>query len=463
MDKEKFDDNRAYVPEAVNTLPNQTEAFQDLLTDAFGALYKYAPIVNDEVDSDRTLNRHIISEMMQLSEYKQLRNYTTGDCHNAAGSLEIIKTIRDKLPDSVKEAQENTEDISRQIEEALDSNTYDPDAIQELLEDAKSAEQELTEQVDEWQDQIRQIVRQVLGETEQETADTEQAVACLGWGQGSGGNKTPTSPQDKLKISQALKHNKKLQDIIRMAGRMTNLAQKKQRQKAQYFRTEVTGIEQGDDLPNVVPSEYGYLLHGNKALHLLFLKRYSQAELVQYQMEAREPKAQGPILVAIDCSGSMYGDPDIWSKACALAMYSIARKQKRSFGVLLFEDRVTSEVFIEKGQHRPQDLISILSAGVGGGTSFEQPLSRAIELIKTDQHKKADLIVITDGVCDISDQFKQTYDREKKLAEFSTYTILIGGSDWEVKTAKKFSDSVTELKDMLRQNEGQAFDVVFAI
>lgn len=462
VDKDRFDTASEHVPQSVKSLAANNETASDLLADTFGMLYKYSPMLQDSVDTDRQLNKHILQEMTKLAEYKQLRNFTVGDVQNAAAATDIVKPIWDAIPDAVKESQQNSESIDAQIDEALDSEEYDPEVLKKLFNESQQATDELGAQIAEHSDAIRQAVRRGLAEKETETADTEQAIACLGWGR-EGGETQPTTAQDKLKIAQALKHSKKLQDIIKMAGRMTNMAQKKQHQKVNYLRTEITGIEQGDDLSATLPSEFGYLMHESPALNTLFMKRLSQAELMQYEMQDREKKAQGPVIVLIDCSGSMSGEPDIWSKSCALAMYSIARKQHRDFSVLLFTTEVEHEVYIKKGEHKPADLMAILTAGVGGGTSFEQPLGRAVELIKTETHKQADVIVITDGVCDISESFKLSYEASKKDLQFSTYSILIGGSKEEERIAKKFSDTVTLLNDMLSQNEGQAFDVVFNI
>jgi uncharacterized protein with von Willebrand factor type A (vWA) domain len=246
---------------------------------------------------------------------------------------------------------------------------------------------------------------------------------------------------------------------------MTNIAQKKQREKSVYTRDEVVDLEQSDELSRVLPSEFANLMSPEQSMKTLFYKKYMEASLTQYKLEGHEPKAQGPVIVEIDCSGSMFGEPDEWSKACALAMYSIARKQKRDFSILLFNTQVVKEVYIKKGEHRTDDLISILTAGTNGGTSFEQPLSHAIELIRTEGHAYADIIFITDGICPVSNEFLKKYQetKQKKQLEFSTYTIIIGGGKNEEAIAQKFSDSVTMLQDMIGKNEDTAFNCVFNI
>lgn len=463
MDKDRFHKAEQYVPQDTKNLALNNEPVSDLLNDTFGALYKYQPLLQNEVDSDRQLNHRVVSEMMSLAEYKQLRNYTVGDIQSAATAVGIVEPIWKALPDSVKEAQSQAENASADIEQALNSEDYDPSVLENLFNQAEQAREELNGQIEEWQDAIRQSVRKGLAKAEQDSADGEQAMSALGCGNEGGALENSGDVKQKTRIMQALRQNEALKRIIRDAGRMTNIAQKKQREKSIYIRDEVVDLEQGDELSRVLPSEFASLMSPQAASRTLFYKKYMEASLTQYKLEGHEPKAQGPVIVEIDCSGSMNGDPDEWSKACALSMYSIARKQKRDFSVLLFNTEVVKEVYIKKGEHRTEDLIGILTAGVGGGTSFENPLSRAIELIKTEGHKKADLIVITDGICDISEEFKSQYDTEKSALEFSTYTIIIGGGKDEEKIASKFSDSVTMLQDMLAKNEGTAFDTVFNI
>jgi uncharacterized protein with von Willebrand factor type A (vWA) domain len=463
MDKDRFQKAEQYVPQPVKDLITSNEAATDLLTDTFGALYKYQPMIQNEVDPDRQLNRQIISEMMGLSEYKQLRNYTVGDIQSAATSVGIVEPIWKALPDSVKDAQRLAENASTDIETALDSENYDPTVLEQLFDQAEQTREKLNDQIEEWQDAIRQAVRKGLAKAEQDSADGEMAMAALGCGSENGVLENSGDVKQRTRIMQALRQNEALKRIIRDAGRMTNIAQKKQREKSIYTRDEVVDLEQGDELSRVLPSEFASLMSPEQSMRTLFYKKYMEASLTQYKLEGHEPKAQGPVIVEIDCSGSMFGEPDEWSKACALTMYSIARKQKRDFSILLFNTQVVKEVYIKKGEHRTDDLINILTAGASGGTSFEEPLSRAIELIRTEGHKKADLIVITDGICDISPEYQTQYNEEKKQLEFSTYAIIIGGGKNEEAIAEKFSDSVTMLQDMIGRNEGSAFNCVFNI
>jgi uncharacterized protein with von Willebrand factor type A (vWA) domain len=62
---------------------------------------------------------------------------------------------------------------------------------------------------------------------------------------------------------------------------------------------------------------------------------------MQYDLIGHETEGQGPIIIAIDESGSMTTDyggmtGEVWSKAVMLALLSIARLQKRDLAVIHF-------------------------------------------------------------------------------------------------------------------------------
>jgi uncharacterized protein with von Willebrand factor type A (vWA) domain len=73
----------------------------------------------------------------------------------------------------------------------------------------------------------------------------------------------------------------------------------------------------------------------------LFYLRFAERGLRQYNLIGHEPEGQGPIIIAIDESGSMTTDyggmtSEVWSKAVMLALLSIARLQKRDLAVIYF-------------------------------------------------------------------------------------------------------------------------------
>ena len=74
-----------------------------------------------------------------------------------------------------------------------------------------------------------------------------------------------------------------------------------------------------------------------------------------------------------------------------------------------------------------------------GGTDFETPLRRGIEIIsEKENYRKADILMVTDGSCRISYQFKRVLKEEKERLDFKIYTVICEADRVE----KDFSDGV---------------------
>ena len=116
-------------------------------------------------------------------------------------------------------------------------------------------------------------------------------------------------------------------------------------------------------------------------------------------MTGREPQARGPVVVLLDESGSMReAGKDIWSKAVALALLSTATRQRRAWHLVAFNGAIVREVAIAAGKASAADIQQALDHGCSGGTDFDAPVLRAVDLIRTSPiMRQADVLIITDG------------------------------------------------------------------
>ena len=69
------------------------------------------------------------------------------------------------------------------------------------------------------------------------------------------------------------------------------------------------------------------------------------------------------------------------------------------------------------------DILSAATHFFGGGTDFEAPLNKAMELIG-DGFENADAVIITDGQCKVSEKFSEKF-REEKLKNRVTVTGIL--------------------------------------
>jgi uncharacterized protein with von Willebrand factor type A (vWA) domain len=307
------------------------------------------------------------------------------------------------------------------------------------------------------------------------------------------------SLKEKIQVAKMLTEYPKIKEIANIAGRMIRIAEKKQAEKVQYERTEIEGLETGNNLDDLDSSELAKL--ADPDLELMFLKDYVESNLSQYKLSGKDSKGKGPVVVAIDCSTSMEGPPDIWSKAIALAMFFIARKQKRAFAAVLFNTEVKDQIQIaaDSGGERMEDLCEFLSRGVNGGTKFAPILGRIAlgnpdgdgkwspggtvqyesgsgtifdgRPLISDVYKDADVVFITDGLANLDEGFLAQFKQAKKEMGFSLYSIWISSYTFDpdvpgvtaTNVLDTFSDKVIGLGSDILRNEGKAFDATFSI
>jgi uncharacterized protein with von Willebrand factor type A (vWA) domain len=448
------------------------DAFSDLLLDGFGSFFKHEPRLVDEVPPDRFLNARVMQQVQELAEYDHLRNYTTGDEIHSVGSLDVINQTFDGMPQQLKDKQKQLSEQQQNLDDMLGGDDFDPSSeegqeeLEQRLAEMQKTQAQLAEIYAEHEDEIRRTMRSALRDAEQQAEETEEACQAFGWGrEGTEISQTPST--EKIRIAKLLKQNPQVAEMVKLAGRFIRIAEKKQEQKVDYERSEIEGITLGNNLPDVLPSEI--LRLADPDLEYTFFRDYAESALTEYELKGVERVGKGPVIVQIDCSGSMCGEPDIWSKAIALAMYSIARRQKRDFAIVLFNTVIVKELFLEKGEKDSENILKILTAGTGGGTEFVPPLGRAVDLIDSNQFNQADLVFITDGICDIPDGFKHEFDKLKKERQFAVFSVWIGsGYYWGGATSgegvlNKFSDKVISLGGDIMGKQDEVFDLAFTV
>ena len=257
--------------------------------------------------------------------------------------------------------------------------------------------------------------------------------------------------EDFTALAQALRGNAAIKELARKMGRAYISEQrKKQTRIPQASRSEVHGTHRSDDVMRLLPSELLNL--EDEALENLFYARLLEKQLQTYELQGTtqapsetteaQRKRTGPVVACLDTSGSMGGTPLLKAKALLLAIANILRQEERSLHVLLFgaADEIR-EFALEDPQHSA-GLLHFLRQGFGGGTNFEAPLARAMQII--EQHpayEKADVLMISDGDCQLSAPFTQHLHQRKAVLDCMVYSVLCDGQ----RVADGFSDEVAVL------------------
>lgn len=256
------------------------------------------------------------------------------------------------------------------------------------------------------------------------------------------------SQDDFTALARLLHDNQRIKDLAHKMGRNYISEEKKKATKIpEASKNEVHGTHRSNDLMRMLPSELVNL--EDETLEVLFYARLLEHNLLTYELQGvtyingeeqqTNQKRTGPVVACLDTSGSMAGAPLLKAKASLLAIANILKQEQRSLHVLLFGSNGELKEFSINEVNNSSGLLSFLQQSFGGGTDFETPLKRALEIVKNDEgFIKADILMISDGDCILSTEFIGSLDTEKNLLDCSIYSVLCDGKRVE----DNFSDEI---------------------
>ncbi|HEY9693703.1 MAG TPA: VWA domain-containing protein [Oculatellaceae cyanobacterium] len=366
-----------------------------------------------------------------------------------------INSLSKEAPDAELDEKDpqKTEEIKQRLEELEQE-------LKNVINEGKKSvvtAQKYAERLEQTGIGLKAVLEEALEAAQEAVEDAAIALSAFGWGDGNGFGSKGINSEQKIQLARRVAQNKKLQEIAKLAGRMKLLAASKQRTKTTELATEIYSVTTGNNLAHLVPSELMKLVVPE--LKPLFIKGYSEKSLLQYQLKSKEKQGRGPIVVCLDSSGSMSGAKEEWSKAVAIALLTIANQQKRTCRILHFCEDVCRVDDFQKGQLDPLKLVDCMECFYNGGTSWSAPLDSALAVIKSESHyKNADIILITDDQCSVSDTWLESFKQSQKILDFSTFGIMLGSSN--TTALAQILDTVIAIPNLEQDRE---IETVFAI
>jgi uncharacterized protein with von Willebrand factor type A (vWA) domain len=377
-----------------------------LLSDVFSAFFQNKARLKQNSPHETEENREIVETALGLKEYVELHTVSRLDFFASAAATrafsdQIIKLIKEKKEEDKKDP-----------EKGKASNCplgVDPDTL-------------------------RWAIRRSLKKGLEESQEAKQAVETFGREEG-GIQRIPITEQ--FRLADLLGKNPKIKEIIKLIGRMRLEALSVRRSRITHSAPVRRGVETVgiEGIERVLPNELANLAIGEEGEDL-FLKRLLDEDLLAYSYRNPVEETQGPILIAVDGSGSMAGPKEIWAKALAIATILQAKKEKRRACGIIFG--ASEKDILDIDIDRLEDLAT---ASFHMGTNFGPPLGWAQDKFK--EQPRADLFFITDGVCNIEEDKKADFIQAKRRSGAKGYSVLIGSEITE--TVKQFSDKVFSL------------------
>ena len=156
---------------------------------------------------------------------------------------------------------------------------------------------------------------------------------------------------------------------------------------------EIDEVSNGNDLSHVLPIELAvmadtetedifYLKYATKKLQLFANKPKEQSLMKVEQQKKKKPRLEkGPIIVSLDTSGSMDGEPIKLAKSLLLQLLRMAKKQRRKCFLITFSVRAKTLDLSRPGSWKLVD--KCLEDIYTGGTDGEQMLNAALNMLNT--------------------------------------------------------------------------------
>jgi len=472
--------------------------FGALLQDLFFGLFKYNLVwlKPDDVRRSAVLNRTILEQVLPSAAFAMLKERTLLEEDKAVIAalvmgeqvLEMVRSEklinRGEMLDlwDLKHQEEDLEERAAAVKNAQELSEQenadgeaDPAAAKDLqkkieeLKDAagraaKVSEARLNQKTRMFEDTLKHSDKTELKRMQMRTAQLAEEIDRVAQDShdfssefGQGGK---SSANERLELGRHLARNKRLGELARLVGRFKQDAHAIRRRTLDRGIAETYEIERGSELGRLIPPELVAMHH--PGLRSDFYRRLLEGEVLQYSLREDEQKGKGPMIVCIDVSSSMQGDKELWAKAVSLTLMDIARRQRRLFRAVLFSSGPESLRVIDlnnQRRYRPElpKVLEMAEYFPGGGTDFQAPIDAAVALLEDKKLKRGDIVVITDGECQVAPEWLAHLRERKEDLKFTIFAVLVDVGSSEVSTLAQFSDRVTSVKKLTVEGSREIF------
>jgi Mg-chelatase subunit ChlD len=251
---------------------------------------------------------------------------------------------------------------------------------------------------------VRQVVRKAFADFEQRRKEANNVESGFGFDR-SDAWKTLIDYEDQSERAREM-----MLEISKLAGRMFEAFRYYSVPQPTDDPQEVVGVEQGGDTERILDEEAAAF-----GVDPEVKVRVSEDKAYQYKMRGEAPRSRGPMVVALDESGSMGHHRLVWSKACAVALGRIARLERRPVRVVHY----STVTYVHDLTDDPRTMLELAKSKLHGGTCIDTAMGVAVDEVgdlEQNGFKGADIVFITDGEDHYSNgHFERMLEKDTEL------------------------------------------------
>ena len=383
----------------------------ETLSDIHASLFESDPELIPCTDAKR---QKFLEELVRTPEYAEVRCSTTLDAAAAAVATVAIAQQYAKIADPPEDEGEEGEGGEGAGPKGRKGGGgkgggkggKGKDRADDLgpTEDATEAAEAAKKALDEYQDCV---LGMGLSEAENSQIDVRRA----------------------LRAYRKVRHDPRLSEILARAGRFRRFLQAAQRQKVFHGYDDLVGVRPDDDVGRLCPSELLALGSDDETVELDFYRRLIEKQTLCREYRGVDKVGKGPVILCVDESGSMHGEPICDAKALVLALAWNARKEKRWVGLVAYSGDTGERLLtLRPDKWDEGKLMDWLTAFIGGGSNMDVPVRELPEYWKRlGAQGKTDVFMVTDAICDIPSSVQAAFLAWKKQAKAKVYTLVVSG------------------------------------
>jgi uncharacterized protein with von Willebrand factor type A (vWA) domain len=386
----------------------------------------------------------VMNAMTELPEFKELRERTAGSTlYTSAAMHTLLPVIRKLIDENLPPGQGGGD---KGNEDGGDEGDGKGDGDQEADGDGKPNDgQGMTKK------QMQDLLKQAMKDASDKNDKTDQAMKSCGM-------EPPTDqdmdPSAYMKLVKEFENNKNIQKLVNMVGRLGKIARAKSKRIIPGFAGYGINRFLGDELSRV--PDYKLAELGVPALRKTFLLDLCGCELPQVTEHDNAPPGRGPVIVMSDESGSMQDGQMLIAKALSVASIRTAREHGRKAWAVSF----SSDARFYDTQ-KPDQLVKFMHSNMAGGTDFDKPIQLGVQHItKCPQARQADMMLLTDGECDLSDEFAKRFAEWKYRTGARLFAVMIGGGGYsyggsagDKSNLRKVADYYLNIKNLTSEDD----------